>query len=149
MHVPIMNVSMSSLSIILIMLLAGCAQQSVSEAPDGREPLADGDYMLVLSAGGGHGECQRHFPEGKQQAFSIVGGTVEQERSPFIRVRSRNIKIYGDNFSASMTGPFVVQSKIAMSFEGRRIESGFQGNYRASTGFDSCSGKFQLTRSAN
>ena len=143
-----MNYRRSSLPIILIMLLAGCAQQSVTEAPDGREPLADGHYRLVLTAGGGHGECQRHFPEGKQQAFSVVDGSVEQERSPFIRVRSRHIKIYGDTFSAAMTGPFVVQSKIAMTFEGRRIDNGFQGDYKASTGFDSCSGKFQLTRSA-
>jgi hypothetical protein len=144
-----MNYPKSSLPIILIMLFAGCAQQSVTEAPDGREALPDGDYKLVLSAGGGHGECQRHFPEGRQQAFSVVGGTVEQEKSPFIRVRSRGIKIYGDAFSASMTGPFVVQSKIAMTFEGRRIDNGFQGDYKASTGFDSCSGKFQLTRSAS
>lgn len=132
--------------IALLLFTLGCAQQSITEAPDNRELLADGEYSLVLSAGGGHGECQRHFPEGREQKFSVVDGVVKQERSPFIKLQSRSIKIYGDEFSASGTGPFVVQSKIAMSFEGRRIEGGFQGDYKASTGFDSCSGQFQLTR---
>jgi hypothetical protein len=142
-----MSVSMPSLSIILIMLLAGCAQQSVSEVTDGRESLPDGDYVLVLSSRGGHGECQRHFPEGKQHAFSVVNGSVEQERSPIIRVKSSDIKIYGDTFSATMLGPYAVQGKVAISFEGHRMDGGFQGDYRASPGFDVCTGKFQLTRS--
>ncbi len=137
------------LRIMLLLTIAGCAQQSFTPESDGREPLPDGDYNLVLSSGGGHGECQRHFPEGRQQAFSIVNGVVKQERAPFIRVRSRDIKIYGDTMSATMTGPFVVQSKIAITLEGRRIDNGFQGNYKASTGFDFCRGKFQLTHAMN
>ena len=130
----------------LLALLTACAQPAFQQAADGREPLPDGNYVLTLSSGTGHSVCAQYFPEGRQQAFSVEGGVVKQERAPFIRVRSGDIRIYGDEFSANLQGPFIVQSKVAMNFTGRRIEAGFQGGYTASTGFDTCKGKFQLKR---
>ena len=139
-----MFTSPQRIAVGLLAILTGCAEPSFTPAPDGSETLADGDYTLTLSAGGGHGVCQQYFPEGKEQKFSVEDGVVKQERNPFIRVRSRDIRIYGDDFKASVQGPHVVQSKVAMTFEGKRIANGFQGNYKASTGFDTCNGKFQL-----
>lgn len=115
---------------------------------DSGDQLPDGQYVLILSAGIGHSVCSEHFTEGKQQAFSVVNGTIKQGRSPFIKVRSRDIKIYGDEFSGAFVGPFMIQSKAAMRFKGHRIENGFQGHYTASTGSLVCDGKFRLLRRA-
>jgi hypothetical protein len=88
------------------------------------------------------------FPEGKQQAFSVENSAVKQEPSPFIRVRSRDIRIYGEEFSATFVGPYILQGRSAMRFKGRRIDNGFQGTYIAPAASDICKGDFQLLRVA-
>jgi hypothetical protein len=133
-------------ALISIMMAAGCAQQGISPDSDGRVSLSDGDYTLTLTAGNMRAECQSRLPDGKQQHFSVVDGVVKQERLPYIQVRSGDINIDGENFSAVMTGPVFVRSKLVITLEGQTIDDGFEGVYRASAGFEPCNGKFELIR---
>jgi hypothetical protein len=124
------------------------AKPAVKTVREGSDQLADGRYVLILSKAIGNSNCMSPFPEGKQQAFSVENSAVKQGPSPFIRVRSRDIRIYGEEFSATFVGPYILQGRPAMRFKGRRIDNGFQGTYIAPVASDACMGDFQLLRVA-
>lgn len=124
------------------------AKPAVKTVREGSDQLADGRYVLILSNAIGNSNCVAPFPDGKQQAFSVENSAVKQEPSPFIRVRSRDIRIYGEEFSATFVGPYILQGRPAMRFKGRRIDNGFQGTYIAPVASDACMGDFQLLRVA-
>ena len=124
------------------------AKPAVKTVQEDSDQLADGRYVLILGKGVGHAYCAPPFHEGKQQAFSVVNGAVKQEPSPFIWVRSRDIRIEGDMFSANFVGPFGQGRRFPMRLKGDRIDNGFQGTYIASKGYGGCNGDFQLLRVA-